>query len=259
MRRLLIPILLTACSVAAVSALPARAASPAAVVVSGDRGAEVGEAAGDPPDAGVVEPPMSVEEIVDRYNEGVLRALAGVEGLRVAQTIFEPQDDGGTKRACATLSYEREHGMVRVETFSELVYPVGEYTLLSLVGPVLDRSTYNVQYTGMDEVEGVPCHRLEVTAISRDPKHFDGSIWISIESLAPVRIVGEVADPPFPAVEVSLDKVFAEGPHGLWFVRRHAGRGEFRVLFITKRGERTIYYDDYEVEFAEPPDDAEER
>jgi hypothetical protein len=208
------------------------------------------------PDAGAAGRPTGVEEIVDRYNEGVHRALAGIESLRVAQTIFEPQDDGGTKRACAILSYGRGRGMVREETFSELVYPVGEYTLASLVGPVLDRSAYSVEYGGLEEADGVSCHRLDVTATSRDYRHFDGSVWISADSYGPVRIAGHVADPPFPAVEVELDKVFSEGPHGLRLVRRHVGRGEFRVLFITKRGERTIYYDDYEVEFAKPSDDA---
>jgi hypothetical protein len=194
-----------------------------------------------------------VDEILARYNAGIQRALDGIVSLSVAQTVFEPQDDGTTKRACAILKYERGGGMVREETFSELTYPVGEYTLSSLVGPLLDPSEYRVQYAGDEEAEGVACHRLEVTAISRDYRHFDGSIWVSVANLGPVRIVGRVADPPFPAREVTLDKVFAEGDHGLWLVRRHTGRGEFHLLFLTKRGERTIYYDDYETVLSEPP------
>jgi hypothetical protein len=195
---------------------------------------------------------IGVDEILNRYNRGIRRALAGIESLRVAQTMFEPQEDGTTKRACAVLSYARGSGMVRDETFSELTYPAGEYTLSSVVGPELDPSEYSVAYSGAEEQEGVPCHRIEVTATTRDHSHFDGSIWISAESFAPVRIVGAVADPPFPAKEIRLDKVFAPGPHGLWLVRRHVGEGEFRFLFLSKRGERRIYYDDYEVEFEEP-------
>ena len=202
--------------------------------------------------------PIRVDEIVDRYNDGVRRALMGIDSLRVAQTIFEPQDDGGTRRACAVLTYGRGRGMVREETFSELFYPVGEYTLESLIGPVLDRSVYRIDYAGSEKAEGAWCHRLDVTATTRDYRYFDGSIWVAADSFSPVRIVGSVANPPFPAVEVKLEKVFAEGPHRLWLVRRHTGRGEFRVLFITKRGERTIYYDDYDVEFVEPTNDAPE-
>lgn len=230
------------------------------VVASVALGGHVAPAAGVAPagPGGAAEKAIGVDEIVERYNEGVRRALAGIDSLRVAQTIFEPQDDGGTKRACAILSYRRGLGMVREETFSELTFPVGEYTLSSLVGPVLDRAAYRVEYAGLEEAEGVPCHRLEVTATTRDHRYFDGSMWVSEQNFSPVRIVGEVADPPFPAVEVTLQKVFAEGPHGLWLVRRHTGRGEFRVLFITKHGERTIYYDDYEIRFTEPPGDAPE-
>jgi hypothetical protein len=204
-----------------------------------------GVAAGTPPGT-------TLEEILRHYNEGIRRALAGIDSLRVAQTMFEPQDDGSTKRACAVLVYSRAHGMTRTETFSELIYPVGEYALTSVVGPELDPSAYSVEYAGLDEEEGVSCHRLEVTATDRDYRHFDGSIWISARDFAPVRVVGEVADPPFPAREIRLDKTFVPGPHDLWLVRSHRGWGEFKLLFISKRGERQIYYDDYVVEFSEP-------
>jgi hypothetical protein len=197
-------------------------------------------------------PAPEPEVILSRYNAGIRRVLDGIVNLSVAQTMFEPQDDGTTKRACAVLRYARGRGMVREETFSELTYPAGEYTLSSVVGPLLDPSEYRVEYADDEEAEGVLCHRLEVTATSRDYRHFDGSIWVSVESFGPVRITGRVADPPFPAREVTLDKVFVEEDHGLWLVRRHTGRGEFRLLFLTKRGERTIYYDDYIIEFQEP-------
>ena len=252
MRRIGIPLLFVAWSVAAGQAPTAQAGTGHALAVQGGVEAQSPGTQDASSGVSVVETVDSVEEILGRYNDGIRRVLAGIESLRVAQTIFEPQDDGSTKRACAVLNYARGLGMTREETFSELTYPVGEYTLSSLVGPDLDPSVYSVEYAGVDEQEGVPCHRLEVTATDRDCKHFDGSIWISTESFAPVRVVGEVADPPFPAKEIRLDKVFTEGPHGLWLVRRHRGRGEFRVLFISKQGERQIYYDDYEIEFAEP-------
>jgi hypothetical protein len=257
LRGLGVSLLLMSCVGGAVSLASARAGVERAPIVTGDPGVRAAESAGACVSSRVGSS-VAVEEILSRYNDGIVRALAGIETLRVAQTVFEPQDDGGTKRACAILSYRRARGMTREETYTELVYPVGEYTLSSLVGPLLDPATYDVEYAGVEEAEGVSCHRLEVTAIPRDFRHFDGSVWISIEGFAPVRIVGRVADPPFPAVEVTLDKVFALGPHGLRLVRRHTGRGEFRILFITKRGERTIYYDDYEAEFAEPSDGAEE-
>jgi len=190
--------------------------------------------------------------ILDRYNAGVRRVLEGIESLRVAQTMYEIEEDGITKRACAVLTYERGAGMVRDETFSEITYPVGVYTLSSLVGPLLDPSEYDIEYGGVEEEAGRACHRLEVTARVRDRGHFDGSIWISCEGAAPVRIIGAVADPPFPATEIGLDKLFSPGPAGVWLVRKHVGRGEFKFLFVSKRGERRLFYDDYEIRFSGP-------
>lgn len=199
---------------------------------------------------------LGIGEILDRYNDGIRRALEGIESLRVAQTMFEPQDDGSSKRACAILTYERGAGMVREETFSEITYPAGEYTLSSLVGPRIDSSEYDIEYGGAEEQEGYACHRLDVTAAVRDHRHFDGSIWISSESFAPVRIVGAVADPPFPAKEIRLDKLFCPAHEGIWLVRRHIGRGEFSFLFASKRGERRLFYDDYDIRFVEPAPEA---
>jgi hypothetical protein len=270
LRRSWIPILIAAWSLVAAAASSHAAAAPPAVAAPGFTAARravaapgdtappaVAPARGDTAGPAQEAAPVRVEEIVSRYNEGIRRVLGGVERLQVGQTIFEPQEDGSAKRACAILRYQRGEGMVRDETYSELVYPVGDYTLRSLAGPVLDLSEYRVEYAGMEEAEGVPCHLLEVTATARDYHHFDGSVWISSEDFAPVRIVGEVADPPFPAKHVTLDKVFAEGPHGLRLVRRHTGRGEFQFLFLTKRGERTIYYDDYDIEFVETAENSE--
>lgn len=251
--RLRIAVLFAALSAAVVQTPAVQAQTGHALAVPAHAQAHSATAAGASSDGSAAGPSVGVDEILARYNEGVRRALDGIEGLRVAQTMFEPQDDGSTKRACAVLSYARGSGMTREETFSELSYPAGEYTLSSVVGPELDPSEYSIEYAGVEEQEGVLCHRLEVTATARDHSHFDGSIWISTESFAPVRIVGKVADPPFPAKEIRLDKIFALGPHGLWLVRRHVGEGEFRFFFIAKRGERRLYYDDYEVEFVEPP------
>ncbi len=68
-----------------------------------------------------------------------------------------------------------------------------------------------------------------------------------MSDLAPVRITGEVADPPFPVVLITLDKSFESGPGGLRLLRRHSGEVEVNLLLGTKRGLRHIFYDDYRV------------
>ncbi|MFH1502547.1 MAG: hypothetical protein ABIG03_05835 [Candidatus Eisenbacteria bacterium] len=180
------------------------------------------------------------------YNDGVERALACVESLRVEQVIFEPQSDGSTKRAEAVLSYSRDGGMEREVGLSEISHLVGRYTLMSLVGPVIDTAEYEVEYLGLESKEDRVCHRLGLTAIVRDADHFDGTVWVSVEAPGPVRIVGTVADPPFPAVRVTLDKAFLPGPGGICFVRRHTGEAVVKLL-VTRQGTRHIFYDGYEV------------
>ncbi len=207
-------------------------------------------------DASGVEPAAApdIEHVLARYNEGIRRALEVIESLRVDQEMFEPQGDGSTKRATAVLSYEKGSEMTREETRSDLAHPAGDYSLRSLVGPVLERSEYDVEFEGVEEKEGHVCYRLSVVATVRDVDHFDGTVWISTETLGPVRIIGAVADPPFPVSEIRLDKAFQPGPGGLWLVRRHTGEVEVSLLFVKKRGVRHIFYDGYDVTLGDEPE-----
>jgi hypothetical protein len=192
---------------------------------------------------------VDVEALLGAYNDGIERALTEIESLSVEQVIFEPQSDGSSRRAEAVLTYARGEKMHREVTVSEISHLVGRYTLTSLIGPVIDTSEYVVEYEGLEEKEEHACHRLSLTAVARDADHFDGTIWISIDEPGPVRIVGAVADPPFPAVRVTLDKAFLRGPEGIWLVRRHTGEAEVRLL-VSRTGTRHIFYDGYDVSLA---------
>jgi len=192
---------------------------------------------GSPPDLGT---------LLTEYNAGLVAAASSIDTLSVEQVIIDPQDDGSTKEARAILTYGRSTGMERVVTQPGVPYLMGRYTLSSLLGPEIDATEYDVEYEGTEEKEGVVCHRLRLTALVRDADHFDGSLWVSADAPGPVRIVGEVADAPFPAVRVSLDKAFERAANGLWLVRRHSGEVEVSLL-VRRRGERHIFYYDYSV------------
>ncbi len=216
---------------------------PGAEVVSDTCGGEAATAAAPVP----LVPEAALEDILARYNGNVERALDSIDSLRVVQDMFEPQPDGTQKTAQAILTYTRDGGMVREEVRSELEYPAGDYTLRSLVGPTLEASEYVIELECREEMDGHDCYRLSLEAVVRDVDHVDGTIWISVEHLTPVRIVAEVSDPPFPITEIRLDKSFAPEPCGLWFVRRHSGGGEATLLLVRRRGVRHIFYDDYVV------------
>ncbi len=192
-------------------------------------------------DAGV-----DLGHLLESYNEGIEHAISSIDSLTVKQLMYEPQEDGSMKRAESLLRYLRSEGMTRDVVFSEISHLMGKYTLLSLVGPTIDTLEYRVVYSGLEEQEGHACCKLLLTAIERDADHFDGTLWVSIEAPGPVRIIGKVADPPFPAVEVLLDKAFEPGPDGIWLVRRHTGEAEVKLL-VTRRGTRHIFYEDYQV------------
>jgi hypothetical protein len=201
---------------------------------------------GDAEGSDVADASFDVATLLCEYNEAIDRALSEIDSLRVDQLIFEPQADGSTKRAEASLSYSRGSGMQREVTLAEISHLLGRYTLTSLVGPEVDATEYEVEYLGRETKEDVPCHKLKLTAIKRDADHFDGTLWISVEEPGPVRIVGTVADPPFPAVVVTLDKAFLPGPGGIWLVRRHTGEAEVKLL-VTRRGTRHVFYERYDV------------
>ena len=190
---------------------------------------------------------LSLEEVLEGYNANIHGAMAAIETLRVEQEMLEPAKEGGEKRALASLFYRRAEGMQREEFSSDLGHPVGEYELQSLVGPELLSGEYDVLLTGVEDMEGRRCHRLSVTATERDIEHFDGTVWVEVGSLGLVRIIGEVADPPFPVERIKLDKAFEPVPEGFRLLRRHTGEIDIRLAFVRRHGVMHIFYTDYAV------------
>jgi hypothetical protein len=185
--------------------------------------------------------------VIERYNAGVRLAEAAVESLRVCQDMDEPQTDGTTRHSRAVLSYTRGEGMERQVLSSNLAYPAGEYTLTSLIGPLLEPSEYRIRLEGTDVVDGIDCHHLVVEAVKRDRDHLDGDIWMSRADCSLVRILGRVSAPPFPLAEIRLDKRFAPGPGGFALLRSHAGEVQAGLVLGRKRGTRYITYRGYVV------------
>jgi hypothetical protein len=190
---------------------------------------------------------LQIEALVERYDAGILRTRSLIESLNVNQVMVEPQKSGAGKRATAVLKYVAGEGMTRQELSSELSHPVGEYTLESLTGPELGVGEYSLTLSGIEEMEETLCYRVDVEAISRDMRHFDGTIWISVADCGPVRIVGEVADPPFPITEITLDKSFAPCGDGMRLLTRHSGEVEANLILGRKRGLRHIFYENYSI------------
>ena len=190
---------------------------------------------------------LSLEEVLEGYNANIRGAMAAIETLRVEQEMVEPTEEGGEKRALALLSYSRGEGMQREECSSDLGHPVGEYKLGSLVGPELLPGEYDVLLTGVEDMEGRWCYRLSVTATERDVEHFDGTVWVEVGSLGLVRIIGQVADPPFSIERITLDKAFEPVPEGLRLLRRHTGAIDIRLAFVRRHGVMHIFYTDYAI------------
>jgi hypothetical protein len=202
--------------------------------------------------AGAAGTSPDIADLLTRYNARLAQTIETIQTLRVEQEMVEPQADGTSKRAHAVLSYTKGQDLKRDETFSDLSYPAGDYTLETLVGPTLDPLEYTVAFAGMEDMGGHLCYQLSLTALKRDVKHIDGTVWISAEAFAPVRIQAAVADPPYPATMIKLDKSFEPDPSGVWLLRSHAGEVEVKLLWAKKRGVRQITYDGYLVTMAEP-------
>jgi len=194
---------------------------------------------------------LQIEALLERYDTGILRTRSLIESLSVNQVMVEPQKSGISKRATAVLTYVAGERMTREELSSELSYPAGEYTLESLTGPELGVDEYSLTLSGTEELEETLCYRVDVRAVLRDMHHFDGTIWISVVDHGPVRIVGEVADPPFPVTEITLDKSFGPYGDGMRLLTRHSGEVEVNLILGRKRGLRHIFYEDYSITLIE--------
>ena len=191
-----------------------------------------------------------VADVLAVYNAGIEAAMTGIDSLFVRQEVIEHCPDGEDRTASAHLSYNRADGLSRTVIESDLRYPSGKYRLESLVGPVLRPDEYEVELTGVEEMEGEECLRLELRALVRDVDHFDGTLWVSVVDGGPVRIEGGVADRPFPAREILLDKSFIPVSGGFRLVRRHTGEVEIGLLVGSSRGVRHIFYEGYVVRTA---------
>ncbi|MCD4690944.1 hypothetical protein K8S17_05725 [bacterium] len=188
-----------------------------------------------------------LDEILSCYNAAIIEGRTSIESLTALQTMLDPQEDGTTKRAEAELVYSPEGGMERRVIFSNISHPAGKFTLDSLIGPELHTNEYALELAGCDTVDGQEAYRVAVTALERDSMHFDGTVWISTEDFGPVRVMGQVADPPFPVALITLDKAFEPSVCGVRLLRRHSGEAEVNLLLGRKRGLRHIFYDDYVV------------
>jgi len=184
-------------------------------------------------------------DLLAAYNATIEAAMTRIESLQVRQEIVEPCEGGPHRTATALLVYERGRGLTRTLVESNLRYPSGKYRLESLVGPRINPQEYRVTVVGREYMEGETCLRIDVEALERDVDHFDGSIWISLMDSGPVRVAGSVADPPFPAREILLDKSFEVVGEGLRLVRRHTGEVEVGALLGGQRGVRHIFYENY--------------
>ncbi|MBD3366587.1 MAG: hypothetical protein GF405_00265 [Candidatus Eisenbacteria bacterium] len=189
----------------------------------------------------------AVADVLAAYNAGIDLTASEVESLTVRQVVIEPCDDGEDRTATAVLSYVRGSELERTVLASDLRYPAGEYRLKSLVGPFISEDDYRVTVAGRERMEGEECIRLDVEALERDVDHFDGTVWVSAIDGGPVRIQGGVADPPFPAREILLDKTFALVNGRYRLVRRHTGEVEVGLLLGSRRGVRHIFYEEYAV------------
>ena len=198
---------------------------------------------------------VDLASLIESYNLKIERTADAIDSLTVRQEMIEPQPDGSVRTATAVLAYGKGGEMQREELSSDLAYPAGEYRLQSLIGPLLAPAEYAVSLGGVEEMEGHRCYRLDVRALVRDADHFDGVVWISTADPGPVRIVGEVADPPFPAVWIRLDKTFERHPNGVWLLHRHTGEVEVSLLVARKKGLRHIFYEEYSIECEGPGDE----
>jgi len=193
---------------------------------------------------------LDVTQLLDAYNARIEATLESIARLTVRQEMIELQDDGSEHRETAILTYTAGEEMLREVVSSDLTYPSGEYRLESLVGPFISEDEYVVRFDGVEEHEGSECYLLSVEAVRRDSDHFDGRVWISIDDASVVRIVGEVADPPFPVTWIRLDKSFERHASGCRLLYRHTGEGEVSFIVARKKGKRHVFYEEYDVEFA---------
>ena len=190
---------------------------------------------------------QEVDRIVAEVNRYQERARAFVRSLSVVQLVVQ-ESKGDERREKAVVIYRPPSLVDRKVEWTNIGHPSNAFPLKNLIGFPLGNYDYTVRLIGTDVVRGHITYKLKIDPARDKVRRIKGHLWISAWNYGPVKVVGEMTNPPFPIRTLKMEWDYEPGSSGIWMLKRDSTAARAKILFKTIKGNSVAYYDDYELE-----------
>ena len=180
---------------------------------------------------------------VNRYQE---RARRLVQNLRVVQLVVQQSGDEERKEQAVVIYHPPEDPKRDVQ-WSNIGHPTNGFPLKNLIGFPLQGAAYKVSLVGTETIRGHATYKLQLKPLPGEEKRIDGFLWVSTSDYGPVRVEGDMANPPFPIKSLKMAWDYEPGLSGLWMLKRDSTAAVAKILFKTIKGQSVASYDHFEM------------
>lgn len=189
---------------------------------------------------------QDIDKIVAAVNQYHERARKLVQNLKVVQLVVQESSKEERKEQ-AVVVYRPPSDVKREVQWSNVGHPVNGFPLKHLLGFPLLKTDYQVSLLGTESVRGHATYKLQLKPMPGDQRRIDGFLWVSASDYGPVRVEGDMTNPPFPIKSLKMVWDYEPGPSGLWVLKRDATDAVAKVVFKTIKGQSVATYDHYEM------------
>lgn len=192
---------------------------------------------------------QDIAKIVAEANRYQDRARRLVQNLKVTQLVVQQSGDEARKEQAIVL-YRPPEGVKRDVEWSNIGHPSNGFPLKHLIGFPIRESDYKVSLVGADTVRGHATYKLQIKPQPTDLKRVDGYLWVSTSDFGPVRVEGDMTNPPFPIKSLKMAWDYEPGISGLWMLKQDSTAAVAKIVFKTIKGQSVATYDHFEMNVA---------
>jgi hypothetical protein len=188
----------------------------------------------------------TLPEVLSEVNRYQDRVRQQVRNLRVVQLVLQRSSEEERKEQ-ALVTYRPPAQVDRQVQWSNIGHPSNGFPLKHLIGFPLNPVEYRVALVGTETIRGHEAYKLQIKPVPGDAKRVDGFLWVSTRDFGPVKVEGDMTNPPFPIKSIRMSWDFEPGLSGIWMLRQDSTSAVAKIVFKTIKGQSVASYDHYEL------------
>jgi len=187
-----------------------------------------------------------IDKIVTEANRYQERTRRLVQNLRVVQLVVQ-ESSREERKEQAVVVYRPPSDVKREVQWSNIGHPSNGFPLKHMIGFPLAKTDYEISLVGTETVRGHAAYKLQIRPAPGDGRRINGFLWVSASDFGPVRVEGDMTNPPFPVKSLKMAWDYEPGPSGIWVLRRDSTDAVAKIVFKTIKGQSVATYDHYEI------------